>query len=232
MKNMFGRQPELGVALMPLADQQPIKTEETLLATLPESERVHYSFLMQNLEFLLANLIAAVGEEEAARFLYNAFGLPEPEILELATPVHLDLTEKLIEANNDVERRVYAAKVSLSEVLDRVERMVVAQTMLRLQQLEKDKEVCEASSQKLEGKKTAGETNATDRLEWKLAHQEKLAGLKKEIALVKLTLEGWFDFSSRLKHQLEAVLSITTKDIAAPNPELVYSGSEMKARAH
>src|SRR5690606_17088993 len=96
MDGMFGKTPQLGERLMPLqTGLGEFRKRKENLAELQASDTLYLKVLMDHLPMLLENLTVSVRNEEAARFLYDSFGLPKAEIAELATPVYLDLKEKL-----------------------------------------------------------------------------------------------------------------------------------------
>ena len=176
---MFGFQPVLPDRMAVLTDTEGLKNLDGELrkeSQYTDKERAQLNGLAQNLETFLQYLTNELGEEEAARFLFNAFGLPEQEILEEATPVHIYLRDNLIASSEDLERSVYEVNIKLYEMVRGVEEIIITKAMLRLEQLHKDKEKCERSKENMETAESKEGTLDDDQLEWTVAHRQKQIG--------------------------------------------------------
>jgi hypothetical protein len=222
MGGMFGRTPQLGERLSPLqTGLGEFKNRKESLEELQASDTLYLKVLMDHLPLLLENLALSVRNEEAARFLYDGFGLPKPEIAELATPVYLDLKEKLNLAHGDVEVKVYESQASLREMVEQIEISVFTFYAARLAELEKKKEECEEAIKRLKDSESVGETQKANDIALADTLQANLKEAEKELEEAKLSKNGWLNFTAGLSDKIFVVENGIQihNDVAAPDPE-------------
>lgn len=221
MAGMFGQTPQLGERLSPLqTDLGEFEERKNNLAELQGSDTLYLKVLMDNLPVLLENLALSIRNEEAARFLYDGFGLPKPEIAELATPVYLDLMEKLNLAHGDVEVKVYESQASLREMVQQIELSIFTFYRSLLEELEEKRNQCLESINSVKQAQTIGDTEEGNTVLVDGALQTRLEEIEAELMTAKLSHVGWLKFINGLNEKIFAAQKIEIGgDIAAPDPE-------------
>jgi hypothetical protein len=204
-----------------LGKTEKLKNVNWLSASLPESERVYFKVLADNLEGLIELLVQGLKTETAWRTLYDFFGIPQEEIVVEATPTYIELLTHLTSAHHQNIEKVWETKDHLLRFMEKLERQLLAIFIIRLNKLESEREECIERIKDLQSAPSEGSTaeERTGEVDTSLA--KRLADIDGQMQTFQTSQIGLFDYMSHLHEQIGAVELIDTHtDIAAPDPAL------------
>jgi hypothetical protein len=211
----------LGKGLAALEETEKLKRIGLLTVSLPESERVYFKVLAENLEDLLVALTPGLKEESARRVLYDSFGLPKQEIVAEATPVYVELLTNLTNTHHFNTEKVYRTKETLREFIHRIEQNLLTIFVIQVNKLDEEREKCLKSIQTLGQLKSEGPTSDGKTGEMVTSLSERLTDIERQKNHFEASQIAVFEYLSNLEQQVLASERVDThKDIAAPNPEL------------
>ena len=170
----------------------------------------------EEIEEMIFNLIEALKEKEAARRLWERFGLPRSTT---AVPVFIDLNDELNQAQRVVETEAVVAGSFLSDLLDAINSKVMlfyAEELVRVEESQVENE--EAVSQ-LDTMNTNGNTVQERVAESVTIFSQDNEGLEKEREQILSSTNRWKKFMERVSRSLPVLESFEKSiDLGAPNP--------------
>ena len=211
LASMFGEQVELGGSAVTLAtgiDQDETRKLKTEIQALPAELMAYFRSLAANLPELLADLssetLESAAEQEAARRLWERFGLPQSP---LAVPVFTQLSEDLL-----------AAQLEVQQKSDATQSLIVS---MELNRLEQEKTANQQAVDQLETIETTGMTMRERTNESVVIFSDEEKKLEEDKRGILTAIISWQELANKLKAKLPTLVSFERPiDLGAPNPAM------------
>jgi hypothetical protein len=224
LAGMFGgERVVLGDGLDLSVDTDRLKTREieAEIKVLPAEIVLYLKSLAPDLPELVADLvgevIASVEEKEAARRLWERFGLPQSP---LAVPVFAELSEDLSFANQEVQEKSYNIQALISRV-ERAIQKVLLFYAAELNRLEEETDQNTQATDQLSSIETTGSTMQERTAESVVIFTSQQEGLDKKRSQLELAQGRWLEFVQSLKAKLPILDYLERPiDLGAPDPAM------------
>ncbi|OGJ37463.1 MAG: hypothetical protein A2383_00370 [Candidatus Pacebacteria bacterium RIFOXYB1_FULL_39_46] len=224
LASMFGEQVELGGSAVTLAtgiDQDETRKLKTEIQALPAELMAYFRSLAANLPELLADLssetLESAAEQEAARRLWERFGLPQSP---LAVPVFTQLSEDLLAAQLEVQQKSDATQ-SLIVSMERAIQKALLFYAAELNRLEQEKTANQQAVDQLETIETTGMTMRERTNESVVIFSDEEKKLEEDKRGILTAIISWQELANKLKAKLPTLVSFERPiDLGAPNPAM------------
>jgi hypothetical protein len=225
LSGMFGgERPKLGESVLAMKDGVEGQEQDQLKAeikVLPAEIVLYLKSLASDLPELIADLvgevIASVEEKEAARRMWERFGLPQSP---LAVPVFAELSDDLGFAQQEVQEKSYNVQALISRV-ERAIQKVLLFYAAELNRLEEEADQTNQATDQLGLIETTGSTMQERTAESVVVFTSQQEELDKKSSQLELAQSHWLEFVQRLKAKLPTLDYLERPiDLGAPDPAL------------
>jgi DNA repair exonuclease SbcCD ATPase subunit len=217
-----GEQVALGEKTTELQDLQSADELERELVSLPQEVALYLQSLAHNftdlIEDLMNILVESVKEREAARRLWERFGLPQTAI---AVPVFIGLSEDLGRAQDEVQVKSEITRSFLAELIRAINQKVLMFYAMEINRVEEEKDDNNQAVDQLNSTETRGRSMRERTTESTVVFDQQTDQLEEEEQELKKSQSRWLDFIDKLTVKLPTMRSLETPiDLASPDPAM------------
>ncbi|MFH2118457.1 MAG: hypothetical protein ABII10_01840 [Candidatus Paceibacterota bacterium] len=224
LNGMFGEQVKLGGSLATLTEgtgQEEARGLEAETQALPAELVLYLKSLVPNLPELITDLtsetVEAAEEKEAARLLWERFGLPQSP---LAVPIFAELSEDLSSAQLEVQEKSYNVQALISRV-ERAIQKVLLFYAAEFNRLEEEQTDNNQAIDQLGAIETDGSTMRERTAESVMVFSSEEKALNEKQEELRASQSRWLEFVQKLKAKLPTLEFLERPiDLGAPNPAM------------
>lgn len=173
---------------------------------------------VDNIEELISNVTESLKEKEAARKLWERFGLPKST---MAVPVFVSLNKELNMAQHVVKNEVGTTEYFLDGLIRAINNKIMlfyAAELLRVEHQEVENQGAISQLEEMDAKGSSVRERATESV---MVFSQEKDVLEEEKEQILSSKNIWEDFMEQLKKNLPTLRSLEAPlDLGAPNPAM------------